>query len=465
MAAPLRIDGNLEITSSGMLVAGIGSFHRAIFLKGNWTNNGNFVEREGTVIFNGTGTQTINAGATETFYRLQLAQPGGGGNNVDIAINIRIERELILDDGVLLGSGGQVRLLDGATVGGSPGDNSYVDATIRRVGTAPFTFPLGSAGRYRPATVDGFAGTQTLLGSFVIGDPGNTTQLATGLDGVLDCEYWRLRATNALPNTTVTLTWDDVTCDVNPATMGVSRFLSGTWEDLGSNNTVINGAEGSVDSDPLTLASNFVSYTLYYTPLPDVCINTEQVNATLYDVTGPGFSQTGIASGGEDYFTPVAPFAGQDVNIAIQAGADNTALNLRFTLDAGVNVTNPMVELNGVWEHLAAEYYTIDGSCITYTTGGPPAAPASPITTNLNGLVYALSGPDFEIFGFDDFPSATLNIFTSAGTPVRQNLDPLVWDGTDNGGLQVAQGVYRFSVDVTDANGISETFDGQMIVQ
>lgn len=63
----LTINSALDVTTSNY----------AITDKGNWTNNGTFTPRAGTVTLNGTTTQTVtNAAGTETFYNLTTNNTG-----------------------------------------------------------------------------------------------------------------------------------------------------------------------------------------------------------------------------------------------------------------------------------------------------------------------------------------------------------------------------------------------------
>ncbi|MBU2260270.1 hypothetical protein KKC44_06755, partial [Patescibacteria group bacterium] len=61
---PIDVDGNLTI-SNGILDVVSGE-NNQIDLAGNWTNNGTFTARSGTVVFDGTSTQTLSGTMTTT---------------------------------------------------------------------------------------------------------------------------------------------------------------------------------------------------------------------------------------------------------------------------------------------------------------------------------------------------------------------------------------------------------------
>ncbi|MBU0612870.1 hypothetical protein KKB10_02530 [Patescibacteria group bacterium] len=61
---PIDVDGNLTITNGILDV--VSGENNQINLAGNWTNNGTFTARSGTVVFDGTSTQTLSGTMTTT---------------------------------------------------------------------------------------------------------------------------------------------------------------------------------------------------------------------------------------------------------------------------------------------------------------------------------------------------------------------------------------------------------------
>ncbi len=77
-ASEMIILGDLTIPSGRTLTCNANS---KIYVEGDWTNNGNFVEGVGTVEFIGTSSSSITGGKVEKFgYGGKLDNSGGGGN-------------------------------------------------------------------------------------------------------------------------------------------------------------------------------------------------------------------------------------------------------------------------------------------------------------------------------------------------------------------------------------------------
>ncbi|NTW31954.1 MAG: hypothetical protein HGB12_04910, partial [Bacteroidetes bacterium] len=78
----LTIDGNVNINNN----FSAGSYTHTII--GNWTNSGTYTHNSGTVIFGGTGAQTINSGAN-SFNNFSISNTGGtctaSGNGITVA--------------------------------------------------------------------------------------------------------------------------------------------------------------------------------------------------------------------------------------------------------------------------------------------------------------------------------------------------------------------------------------------
>lgn len=127
-----------------------------ITISGDWTNVGTFDEQTSTVIFNGSGAQSITNAAGETFYSLTMNKPSG-----DVTLNddITVNNLLALTNGYLvLGSNDLTIGNTGTTSGASI--SSYVQADGSGVmkknytATGSFAFPVGDADDYSPMSID-----------------------------------------------------------------------------------------------------------------------------------------------------------------------------------------------------------------------------------------------------------------------------------------------------------------------
>ncbi|MEM8568271.1 MAG: T9SS type A sorting domain-containing protein [Bacteroidota bacterium] len=134
-AGNLRLEGDLNYTS-GLYTQGSGS-HR-IFMQGVTPQiiRGDFI-------------------GSSAFYRLQISNPSGV---LLENANIQIQNVLFLFDGLLTTSGFSLSLLsNGITVPTIGSSTSYINGQLNKVVSSSgssFTFPIGSASRWRPASVN-----------------------------------------------------------------------------------------------------------------------------------------------------------------------------------------------------------------------------------------------------------------------------------------------------------------------
>ncbi len=92
--AATTVTGNVIIGASGKLVKTTSDI---LYVGGNWTNNGIFSVATGSVIFNGSGTQTLT-GAT-SFNNLVVTKTTG--SSLVLAANVSVNNDLIVNSGIL----------------------------------------------------------------------------------------------------------------------------------------------------------------------------------------------------------------------------------------------------------------------------------------------------------------------------------------------------------------------------
>src|SRR5438105_10004299 len=71
MGSAITLSRNLTIGSGNTLDVSTANNY-AINLKGNFTNNGTYTSRSGTVTFNGTSAQTLSGSSSTSFYNATL---------------------------------------------------------------------------------------------------------------------------------------------------------------------------------------------------------------------------------------------------------------------------------------------------------------------------------------------------------------------------------------------------------
>ena len=145
-----------------------------------------------------------------------------------------------------------------ATVSGA-NDLSYVDGPIRKVGNQSFTFPIGQANNYQPATISAPGNnTHHFTAEYHYIDPSPSYDVLNkdvALNHISRNEYWIINRTNGASNVNVTLNWDNKSGGVdNLPQLRVARWDGTTWRDQGNGGTTGTTAAGTVvTSAPVSL--------------------------------------------------------------------------------------------------------------------------------------------------------------------------------------------------------------------
>ncbi len=141
------VSGNLTIASNTTLDVNSSNDY-AIFLGGDWTNNGTFTPRAGTVTFSGSDAQAMSG--TTSFYNLTINNTHGS-NKVTPGSAISVTNVLNINDGILatpasdyddvtIGSNGTLELTGNITVSGD-----WSDAGLLTPSSNTVTFDGSSA--------------------------------------------------------------------------------------------------------------------------------------------------------------------------------------------------------------------------------------------------------------------------------------------------------------------------------
>lgn len=190
-AGDLTIKGNVDIQSGTTFVAVNNSTCQ---VGGNWTNSGTFTAGTGTVIFNGTTSQTIGGTVTTTFNNLTINNTGTG---VTLGISETVNGVLSLNNGLITTGSNTIAVTNpssGSITGGS--SSSYVNGKLARVYTAigSKVFPIGKGGNYRPLILEytALTGVSTVIAEQIEGlIPGTVP----GRTRVFPQRYWTISQT------------------------------------------------------------------------------------------------------------------------------------------------------------------------------------------------------------------------------------------------------------------------------
>ncbi len=169
------IKGNLDITNG--TVAAPSSSAGTLNIHGNFSNNGTFTPGSGTVLFSGTGYQTIGGGNSTTFTNLTI----NNGAEVTLQNNEKVSGLLTMAAGNIICGSFTLELGTSATATGTLNWTSgNISGNFKRwiaASTAtPIDFPVGTASDNHNARVTFSNNTAgSLTAKFEPGDPGNNT--------------------------------------------------------------------------------------------------------------------------------------------------------------------------------------------------------------------------------------------------------------------------------------------------
>ncbi len=230
----LNLEGNLQY-SSGTYLSGSGSHRVRLVGTGNQVISGNFTGASG-------------------FYRLLIANSAGATVSSG---SIEVDDILFLNNGIIATNGNRFELSSSATISPSLGkSNAFIEGELSKTISSSgqsFTFPVGDAGRWRPATVQNVsAGGLTWEAEFKaaggLSDPvvdnydlTNPSEIAT----ILQSEHWVISDGNAGTTgvtATVGLSWgtesdvSSVFAEREEMQVMIWSDASSSWDNLGGGN-------------------------------------------------------------------------------------------------------------------------------------------------------------------------------------------------------------------------------------
>lgn len=292
-------------------------------LGGNFVQNNTFTQGTGTVILNGSATQTISGSSATTFYNLTVDKSGG---EVTLSKAIAVSNILSLQSGVVNTTGSNLLTITNTSASAITGGSatSYISGPLLRYlqaglssGTS-YNFPIGKSGSYYPFTlVNPLTGTGTITTTVeaITGNPGGNTDAS--LSSKSTTEYWSLTTTGNFTNSSISIARPT---DITPYnSVAGSSTQTGTYSSLfgttgqkgitnsnqiGSNRFFTFGQTAPIVNTSVTTVSGF-TYPGGYGPSNilsfDVSGSYLSSNVTLQPTTNFEISSLG---GGA--FTPAA---------------------------------------------------------------------------------------------------------------------------------------------------------------
>ncbi len=482
LVTDIIINGTLTIDATN-------NFNASTFqitVGGNWIGNGIFNSGTSLVLFNG-GTQTISGATTQSFYKLQLSN-----TSLTLNIPVTVTNNLNLNQGILYtrnGAAVNVLLMTaGSTVmGGSL--SSFVSGPMQKRGNTAFTFPVGkktTSAMYQPIGITPVSGlaSDNYQVEYFNASP-SIAPYSSSIKDVSNCEYWNTQRIAGSASVQYTIGWKKgffpgTTCmkiNVQPITIAVK---GASWSDAGKASTTGDSYDGTVTS---LSTSSFGDVTLGYRSL--LILDTRLVNAAYYWIgnvetfqPSPYFSGSEGSTGsttqvsdannipGVMVFHPTYPSV-----VGINLGVSDTykGLDLQLTVDESSNVTAVKANLEGTYNDLVTDFYSISGNTVTFRKE-KLAAPSLNISTNLpDGITFKMSSlssfqitvpsPGFTSYVLRIYDKSNSNVFTSSSLTTS----PIEWNGM-NGGNPFPEGLYKFQLDIVSAS-TTYTYNGQLILK
>ncbi|MBC7865244.1 MAG: hypothetical protein IAF38_19875, partial [Bacteroidia bacterium] len=250
----LRARGDLTIAATTTLTAS--SYD--VNVGRSWTQTsttGTFSVTTGTVTFDSTsyGLVTRNSGSsTVTFPRMVMNKAGGA---VTLASPLNVTTSLTMTKGKLKTSATNfIELSDNATcTGGS--DTAYVHGPFRKTGNDVFTFPLGdttlTSYAYHPLGMTApSSATDKFAATYFASAQTKGSGMLDSLEGLSNCEYWKLDSLVGNSDVTVKLNWNGNACNIyNYNDFRVAAWNGSNWADRGGVSLFTSGSKGSITSN------------------------------------------------------------------------------------------------------------------------------------------------------------------------------------------------------------------------
>ena len=248
-----------DMTFHGAITIGTGATYyqaaRTHTWKGDFTNNGTFSTTTGSVLMNGTTSQTIVGTAAATMYNLTI----NNTNGVVISKGPTVSNLLTFTSGNITAASSSEPITLGvaATVSGNGDGKCVVGYCAKNTNTtAKFTFPVGASTTQRTMSVtpSSTSATTWLVKYF---PTGYADQSITGVDlgSVSTSEYWTVDRSGSA-NSTIELTWNAASGITDVSKVWVAHYNGSDWEAASG-----EGGAGSLTAGVKTSTTNWTSYS------------------------------------------------------------------------------------------------------------------------------------------------------------------------------------------------------------
>jgi hypothetical protein len=232
----------------------------SIYIGGDVTNNGATNYDGGTIIFNGSSTQTLTG--SNTFSTTSVIFNNATGININKCLSINTLATF--NSGLVTTPTGSIEPIEFNTIAShtNTSNSSHVNGFVRKLGAGSFTYPVGDASVYEKVDVNPTSNTSGIVVKYFPTDAGTAPFGTTGTDPIPlqyynALEYWDIAPVSSATGN-VTVYWDGYNDGAigSVSDLKVAHKTGGQWLDEGTTGSGLVSA-GSVISNAISVWSPF----------------------------------------------------------------------------------------------------------------------------------------------------------------------------------------------------------------
>lgn len=201
--ATVSVEENFILAVSDSLVnQGTLINNGSLVMGGVWLNTGTYVPGDGRITFNSTSTEQVINHNAQAFSWLTIE---GGGVKKFLA-DIVVERELILNDGIMVAENNSKIIFDSDAIITGGSDVAHVNGAVQHSGAGTKLFPVGNGTVYLPVQLNGLTGSPEVRVSVTELNGSVVLPRSSSLNTISDQRYFTVEpVSGSLQNATVTL--------------------------------------------------------------------------------------------------------------------------------------------------------------------------------------------------------------------------------------------------------------------
>lgn len=201
--ATVSVEENFILAVSDSLVnQGTLINNGSLVMGGVWLNTGTYIPGDGRITFNSTSTEQIINHNAQAFSWLTIE---GGGVKKFLA-DIVVERELILNDGIMVAENNSKIIFDSDVIITGGSDVAHVNGAVQHSGAGTKLFPIGNGSVYLPVQLNNLTGSPEVRVSVTELNGSIILPTSSSLNAISDQRYFTVEpVSGSLQNATVTL--------------------------------------------------------------------------------------------------------------------------------------------------------------------------------------------------------------------------------------------------------------------